>query len=139
MLFNLENNKQLLCQFIDYFYDFFNQWNLNNAWIGFIVSFLHYSIITFIIIYFMIGPINTFYYLLIIFSLLLILINILFNCCPLIKLERKLFDNKQWYGIYEYEFKLLGIPLTKKYIKLSYYLKIVFLILVLFFRLYWKR
>uniref|UniRef100_A0A6C0KIV9 DUF2784 family protein n=1 Tax=viral metagenome TaxID=1070528 RepID=A0A6C0KIV9_9ZZZZ len=139
MLFNLENNRKLLYQFLDYFYDFFDHLKLNNVWIGFIISFLHYSIITFIIIYFIIGPINSLYYFLIFFSSLLILINIIFNCCPLIKLERKLFDNKQWYGIYEYEFKLLHIPLTRKNIKISYYLKILVLLIVLFFRLYWNR
>jgi hypothetical protein len=94
---------------------------------GMIVAIPHYVIMTAIIVYVMFADVRqafqvtSVYFWLIIFLLGVLIINILYRGCILIKCERRYFNNREWYGGYEL-LRLFGIPLSNERVIIYYYL-----------------
>lgn len=87
---------------------------------GLLVAIPHYGIMTFIMIYMALANIDAIYWGLILFLIGVVIINMLYRGCILIKCERHYFNNREWYGGYE-PLRVLGIPLSNKLVAKYYY------------------
>lgn len=93
---------------------------------GLIIAIPHYVIMTLIIVYVIFARISTLYYWLVGFLFIVLIINIIYRGCILIKCERRYFETKQWFGGYEL-LRILNIPLSDQHV-INYYYLWVFLI-----------
>lgn len=126
MLFDYNNGTK----YIDTILNFFSKDAVTK---GYILSLFHYIFGTAIFLYILFGSIN--YYWLISFAVLYIIIvlNIYHNGCILMKMERRYFDDKEWFGPYNL---LIKIGLVKKHQILPlFYIAIAVTMLVVLIRL----
>lgn len=129
---NKEQNKKLLL-FVEDKLKFISNNNKFNGFVLFIFHLLFQLISIYILFFYPISPI--FYFTLFIWILILIS-NYIFKGCILTKLERYLWQNKEWFGPY-YICCNLNTWSTNK-IKNMYICQITILITILFLRIIFK-
>jgi hypothetical protein len=126
MLFDYNNSTK----YIDTILNFFSNNSVNK---GYILATVHYILGLIITLYILMGPIN--YYWLISFTILymILIFNIYHKGCIFMKMERKYFNNKEWFGPYNF---LIKMNLVKKHQILPiFYIAITFCMLIVLIRL----
>lgn len=129
---NKEQNKKLLL-FVEDKLKFISNNNKFNGFVLFIFHLLFQLISIYILFFYPISPI--FYFTLFIWILILIS-NYIFKGCILTKLERYLWQNKEWFGPYYICCNLNNWSSNK--IKNMYICQITILITILFLRILFK-
>lgn len=97
----------------------------------------HNLILGLAIMYLLFGDVNIFYYVTIGFMILVLLFNLLFQGCFLMKLERKYLNTKEWYGAY-HMLEFFGIDINNKDVKKYFIIWGSLIACVPFLRMYWK-
>ena len=87
------------------------------------------------IMYLLFGNINYFYFFVIGFMGLVLLLNILFRGCFLMKLERKYLNTKEWYGAY-HMLEVFGLDLNNSKVKKLFYIWGLIIAIIPFIRIY---
>ena len=100
-----------------------------------ILIIFHYLLLYLVILYLMFGKMNRFYTLLILFMLLVLISNLMFRGCFLMKLERKYLNCKDWYGGYHF-LELFGIELNNENIPKYFFLGGFFVAMIPFTRFF---
>jgi len=98
-----------------------------------IIMFIHYSIMYMKTFKLLLGKINYIWWLCILLLILIILINIKYDGCPLLKMERKYMKDKEWFGPYYLPVKM-GL-LTKEQIMPFFYVIQVLILIIISYRL----
>ena len=134
-MFYYEARKKQLNYLIDKVVDYINSLNIDPNNIGFVIIIIHYLLIIFITTFLVFGKINNYYYFSFSVFLFSILINLYFNCCPVLKVERKLINEPNWAGLYEV-LRLFNIEPNTKNIKTSFWSLCFILMAVVSFKKY---
>jgi hypothetical protein len=128
---NRKNNTEIISYFI---INNLNKITNNNKTYSFyILVFLHYTFILITFIYFILSDINYKFYISILIILCIFILHFYFRGCILIRVERKLLNNKEWYGIWNFiifPLKFIGFDITSGLINNIF---ICFGIITLFF------
>ena len=134
-MFYYEARKKQLNYLIDKTLEYIETLNVDPNNVGFAIIMIHYLLIIFIVSYLTIGKINKYYYLSFSIFLFSILINLYFNCCPVLKVERKLINEPKWAGLYEL-LRFLNIEPNTKNIKNSFWTLCFILMVTVCFKKY---
>jgi hypothetical protein len=126
MLFDYNNGTI----YIDTILNFFSKDSITK---GYVLSAFHYIFLSVIFLYILLGTIN-YYWLISFTSLYIILVlNIYHNGCIFMKMERKYFNDKEWFGPYNF---LIKTGLVKKHQVLPlFYITLVITMIVVLIRL----
>lgn len=134
-MFYYEARRKQLNYLIDKTLEYIETLNVDPNNVGFAIIMIHYLLIIFIVSYLTIGKINKYYYLSFSIFLFSILINLYFNCCPVLKVERKLINEPKWAGLYEL-LRFLNIEPNTKNIKNSFWTLCFILMVTVCFKKY---
>ena len=129
-MFDYESRKKQLNYFLSKTINILDKMSMDNNSIGFILYCIHYSTVIVTIIYLLIYKKGKLYYFLLGLTAFGLFINLYFNCCPVLKIERKLFNDDEWGGIYEI-LRIINIEPTTKNIKKSFLLLIILVTIIL--------
>ena len=86
-----------------------------------ILLLFHNISLFFLILYLVIGTNKNIHYIAIIIFFIIFIINYANSGCPLLKLERKYLNTKQWYGGY-HALELIGVKPTKENVRSLFYI-----------------
>jgi len=134
-MFYYEARKKQVNYLIDKILDYINSLNIDSNTIGFGIIIIHYLLIIFIATYLVFGKNNKYYYISLSIFLFSILINLYFNCCPVLKIERKLINEPKWAGLYEI-LRFFNIEPNTNNIKISFWSLCIILLTVVSFKKY---
>ena len=84
---------------------------------GIIVALFHYTGFLLIAYKIIFGELDYLYYFYVFLWIIVVISNVIFKGCILMRIERYLFNNKDWFGIWElifYPLNKLGIELTRE-------------------------
>ena len=112
----------------------FNLFNLKKSTKGLTLIIIHYLTILSILFYLIFGKVNMLFYFITVFLVFVFIINIIYKGCPLIRLERKYINNKEWYGIY-HSYELINIKPNKNNMKLFSYSSFILFTSIIIYRL----
>lgn len=101
---------------------------------GLIIAIPHYAIMTLILLYIAFANIDNTYWIFILFLIGILIINIMYRGCILMKCERRYFHNREWYGGYEL-LRLFGVPLSNDLVAKYYYVWVGLIATVIIIRL----
>lgn len=85
---------------------------------AYILLYIHVILVGLPLIYIFIGNVNIYYYLSVLFWLLIMSLHFYFHGCIFTKIERYLWNSKEWYGPWTYiwqGFNFLGVEITGKF------------------------
>lgn len=99
-----ENTKQLINFISNYLYSHVYP---NNTVNGFIVLFFHWAIVGSALVYILLGEVNTTFFICISIWILIFVMHMYFHGCILTKIEKQLWQAKDWCGPWSLPFKLL--------------------------------
>ena len=110
-IFSYKYRRQLDRKLVDYTYDKLK--NIPN--IAYVIIIIHTIFILFCFTTLLFcNKHNLFYNISLCILILMIIINYYFDACPITQVERKLLNNKNWYGFpYNIIFNILNIKITK--------------------------
>lgn len=87
------------------------------------------------ILYLMFGKLDMYYLVFMLFMLIILITNLLFRGCFLMKLERKYLNSKNWYGAYHL-LEFLGIELNNQKVSIYFYIWGIFVAMIPFIRFF---
>ena len=105
--------------------------NKNSKLLGLLI--IHNVFILICIMYLLFGKMNLIYDIVVVIMILVLLMNIKYRGCPLLKLERKYMESKEWYGGY-HSLELLGIKPNNENIKGLFKLWVLLIGIVVIYR-----
>lgn len=76
---------------------------------GNILLIIHWAIVSFSVLYILLGQINIYFYLSVLVWFIIMILHFYFHGCICIKIERKLWNMKEWKGPWGYLIKLLEL------------------------------
>jgi hypothetical protein len=97
----------------------------------------HNLILGLAIMYLLFGDVGYLYYITLGFMVLVLASNLMFRGCPLMKLERKYLNTKEWYGAY-HMLEFFGIDITNQDVKKYFILWGGMIVLIPFLRIYFR-
>ena len=96
--FSLEERKQHTKVIIEKTTNFLYNFTNNNTLSGFILVLIHWILISLLLIYLIIGEINTLYYICCLLWLIIFSLHYYFKGCILTRIERSLWKADDWWG-----------------------------------------
>lgn len=120
-IFSLENRKKNTDFFSNFIIEKLNKLtNINNTYNFYILLLFHYIIVLIPLFYcYFSFSLDYKFYISVIIVFLIFIFHFYFNGCILIRTERKLLNDKNWYGVWNFLFvplQLIGIELNSKII-----------------------
>lgn len=115
------NSKQLYSLVTQTTETFLNSITHHNGTKALLLIVFHNLFLCLGILYLMFGKMNTLYILFMLFMVLVLISNLLFRGCFLMKLERKYLNNKHWYGAYHL-LEFFGIELNNDNVRKYFYI-----------------
>jgi hypothetical protein len=104
---------------------------------AYILLYFHILLVGLPLLYIFFGKVNVYYYLSVLFWFLIMFLHFYFHGCIFIKIERNLWDVKEWYGPWLYVWKcldIMGIEITNKLANNIFICWGIFLILFIFLK-----
>jgi hypothetical protein len=114
----------------------------NNALSGFLVYFLHVGFCSIALFYIFLGDIDIFFYISVFIWLLIFAFHFYFKGCILVKLERHLWNTKEWYGPWVILFtplKFFNIKLTKNTSENIFVVYGILILIYILFRIFTEQ
>ena len=135
---DLETRKKHTKYLTNYITNFLEYFTSDNEIKAYIVIFFHSLLILPSSAYILFGKINALYYAIIVELIIIFLLHFYFNGCILIRIERELFNDKDWFGQWTVPFiilKKMGMELTPRFMTNLFICSAILISLFIFLRL----
>jgi hypothetical protein len=117
MIPDIETRKKHTDLIVEKTSEYLNKITNNGNISGNIVLMLHWSIVSISMLYLVLGKINIYFYLSMAFWFIIMILHLYFHGCICIKIERNLWNKKDWKGPWGYLIKILemmNVEITNK-------------------------
>jgi len=117
MIPDIETRKKHTDLIVEKTSEYLNKITNNGNISGNIVLMLHWSIVSISMLYLVVGKINIYFYLSMAFWFIIMILHLYFHGCICIKIERNLWNEKDWKGPWGYLIKILemmNVEITNK-------------------------
>jgi hypothetical protein len=117
MIPDIETRKKHTELIVEKTSEYLNKITNNGNISGNIVLMLHWSIVSISMLYLVVGKINIYFYLSMAFWFIIMILHLYFHGCICIKIERNLWNKKDWKGPWGYLIKILemmNVEITNK-------------------------
>jgi len=117
MIPDIETRKKHTDLIVEKTSEYLNKITNNGNISGNIVLMLHWSIVSISMLYLVVGKINIYFYLSMAFWFIIMILHLYFHGCICIKIERNLWNKKDWKGPWGYLIKILemmNVEITNK-------------------------
>tara|TARA_B100001063_G_C16772048_1_gene562327 strand:+ start:3334 stop:3777 length:444 start_codon:yes stop_codon:yes gene_type:complete len=140
-MFSLENRIKTTNLILDKSRQFLKNLNENEPVSGLVLFIFHWLFLGIPLVIILVGKINFYFGISIIIWVIVYILHFYFNGCILTKLERKLFNDKKWYGPWTFLILILdyynGVKITKELINNVFFCWGILLSIFTFIRLFY--